>query len=62
MCMIYGNADIERLKQKAAENSGVITDGAGIELIRCVDGTFRTAAEKSDFEARVWEHLKLASY
>jgi len=60
MCMIYEHADIEYLKQKAATDSHVIADN-GLELVRCVDGVFRTAEQKAEYEAELWEHLRLTS-
>lgn len=61
MCMIYEHADIEHLKRKAAASSEVIADENGLELIRCVDGVFRTAEQKAEHEAELWNHLRLTS-
>lgn len=61
MCMIYEHADIEHLKRKAATASEVIADKNGLQLVRCVDGVFRTAEQKAEYEAQLWDHLRLTS-
>ncbi len=58
MCMIYEHADIEYLKRKAATKGD---RGHGLELVRCADGIFRTAEQKAEYEAQLWEHLRLTS-
>jgi len=60
MTFYYTNCDIEHLKTKAAAASDVRLDESGLELIRCVDGIYRTPEQKAAYEERLWKQLTLA--